>query len=75
MVVVLLNTLLLSLSAGMFVSSISRQPDRAMVGTLVLVSLLAVVPAGLDRLLLEDLRPYGIAAEAVWRLAEWARSG
>jgi ABC-type transport system involved in multi-copper enzyme maturation permease subunit len=46
MTIVFVNTLFLSLTAGLFVSSISRQEQRAMVGTfLLLLLVIGVLPA------------------------------
>lgn len=59
MSLVLLNTLLLSLATGMFASSISVRPGRAMAGTGFLLVLFTVPSALVDHVAFADLRLFG----------------
>jgi hypothetical protein len=53
MLLVLLNTMFLSLSAGIFVSSVSRRPAKAMLGTAALIASVTGGLGWLDQILLD----------------------
>ena len=60
MAVVLLDTLFFSLAAAMFVSSLSRHSDRAMIGAFGFILAITVGLEGLDRVFLGDMARVGI---------------